>query len=176
MTCTEQQDREIYETFSFDKPGDETKLVSMLEKLFKYCNPRMNITILRHMFFTYQQHGTNGTTLPFFRYRTEKAEFRMTLYDPLIKDRIGHGTNDNSLRERLLCESELTLPKTISDGHAAAETHKDAREILKSNETFDLHKILKRSKFTGQTSMQAKEIIKKCKFCQNSHHRGKCPA
>ena len=119
------------------------KLVSVLEKFFKYCNTRMNITILHHMLFTYQKHGRNGTTLPQFRYRTEKAEFRMTLHDPLIKDRIDRGTNDNSLRESLLCESELILPKTISAGHAAEETHKDAHKILKSNETFDLHKILK---------------------------------
>ena len=98
-----------------------------------------------------------------------------TLHDPLTKDNIDCGTNDNFLRERLLCESELTLPKAMSAGHAAAETHKDAHEILKSNGTIDLHKISKHSKFRGQTSTQAKEIIKKCKFCKNSHHRGKCP-
>ena len=69
----------------------------------------------------------------------------MTLHDPLIEDRIDSGTNDNSLRERLLRESELTLPKAISAGHAAAETHKDAREILKSNETFDLQSNLSAS-------------------------------
>ena len=100
----------------------------------------------------------------------------MTLHDPLIKNRIERGTNDNSLRERLLRESEQTLPKAISAGHAEAETHKDAREILTSNETFDLHKILEHSKFRGQTSAQPKEIIKKCKFCRYSHYRRKCPA
>ena len=54
------------------------------------------------------------------------------------------GTNDNSLRERLLCESELTLPKAISAGRTAEETRKHAREILKLNETIGLHKISKR--------------------------------
>ena len=100
----------------------------------------------------------------------------MTLHDPWTKDRIDSGTNDNFLRVCLLCESELTLPKTISAVHAAAETHKDAYKLLKSNETFDLHKILKHSKFTGQTFAQAKEITKKCTFCKDSHHRGKCAA
>ena len=51
------------------------------------------------------------------------------------------GTNDNFLRERLLHESELTLPKEISVGHAAEETRKHTHEILKSNEAIDLHKI-----------------------------------
>ena len=39
------------------------------------------------------------------------------------------GTNDNSLIERLLRESELTLPKAIAAGHAAEETRKHASLI-----------------------------------------------
>ena len=89
---------------------------------------------------------------------------------------IACGTNDNSLRERLLRQSELNLSKAISAGHADEETRKHAREILKSNETIDLHKTSKHSKSKSQTSAQATEIIKKRKFGENSHHRGKCPA
>ena len=70
----------------------------------------------------------------------------------------------------------MTLPKAISASHAAEETRKHAKEILKSNETIDLHKISKHSKSRSQTSAQATEIIKKCKFCEISHHRGKCLA
>ena len=57
------------------------------------------------------------------------------------------GNNDNSVRERLIRESELALPKEIFAGHAAEEL----REIFKSNETIDLHKISKRSKSRSQT-------------------------
>ena len=62
-----------------------------------------------------------------------------------MKDVIVCGTNDNSLRERLLRESELTLPKAMSAGHAAEETRKHAREILQSNETINLHNISNKS-------------------------------
>ena len=93
-----------------------------------------------------------------------------------MKDVIVCGTNDNSLRERLLRESELTLPKALSAGHAAKETCKHACKILKSDETVDLHKISKHSKSRSQTFTQATEIIKKYRFCKNSHHRGRCPA
>ena len=88
------------------------------------------------------------------------------------------GTNDNSLRERLLRESELTLSKAIFAVHAAEETRRHAREILKSNETADLHRISRsKQKHRTQTSAhQNTDIIKKCKFCENSHPRGKCPA
>ena len=162
--------------FNFDNLGDEMRLASVLEKFSEYCNPRKNITILRHKFFTYRQH--EGQNFREFVTKLKKlgseCEFE-TPHDSLIKDVIVCGTNDNSLRERLLRESELTLPKAISAGHAAEETRKHAREILKSNETINLHKIWKHSKSRSQTSAQATEIIKKCKFCENSHHRGKCP-
>ena len=81
-----------------------------------------------------------------------------------------------NLWERLLRESELTLPKAISAGHVAEENSKHARKIIKSNETIDLHKISKHSKSISQASAQATEIIKKWKFCENSNHRGKYPA
>ena len=51
LTCMEQKGREIYETFNIDNPGDEMRLKSVLQKFSEYCNPRKNITILRHNFF-----------------------------------------------------------------------------------------------------------------------------
>ena len=127
--------------------------------------------------FLHRQHeGQN-----FYDFITElkklssECEFE-TLLDSLIKDIIVCDTNDNSLREHLLCESELTLPKAIYTGHAAEETCKHAHKILKSNETIDLHKISKHSKCRSVTSAQTTGIIKKCKFCESSHYLGKCPA
>ena len=72
---------------------------------------------------------------------------------------IVYGANDSSSREWLLRESELTLSKAISASHTVEETHKHAREILKSNEAIDLHKISKHSKFWGQITSQAKDTI-----------------
>ena len=53
------------------------------------------------------------------------------------------GTNDNAFRERLLRESDLTLSRAISAGHAAEETRKNTREILQFQLAADLHKIHK---------------------------------
>ena len=116
MTCIGQNGREIHETFTFDNPGDEMRLASVLEKFSEYYNPRKSIT----KFFTYRQHAGQN----FHDFITElkklssECEFE-TLHDSLIKDMIVCGKNDNSLRERLLRQSELTLPKAISAGHAA---------------------------------------------------------
>ena len=119
LICIGQKGREIYETFNFDNPGDEIRLASVLQKFSEYCNPRKNITITRHKFFTYQQHeGQN-----FHDFITELEKFSSeyefeTLHDSLIKHMIVCDMNDYSLREHLLCESELTLLKAISAGYA----------------------------------------------------------
>ena len=73
-----------------------------------------------------------------------ECEFQF-LHDFLIKDIIVCGTNDNSLTENYLRESELTLSKAIFAVHAAKEICKHARKIYKSSETIDLHKISKHS-------------------------------
>ena len=52
LTCIEQKDREIYESFNFDK----MRLSSVLLKFSEYCKPRKNITIILQKFFTYLQH------------------------------------------------------------------------------------------------------------------------
>ena len=105
MTCIEQKDREIYESFNFDK----MRLSSVLLKFSEYCKPRKNITIIRQKFFTYLQHeGQN-----FHDFVTELKRLGSecgfeSLYDSFMKDVIVYGTNDKSLREHLLGESELT--------------------------------------------------------------------
>ena len=141
------------------------RLASVLEKFSEYCNPRKNIFILRHRFFTYGQHEGQNLHDVFTKLEklSSECEFE-TLHDSLVKDVNVCGTNDNSLREHLLHEFELTLSKAISAGHAAEETCKHAREILNSNETINLHKISKQSKSRSQISAQATEIIKKRKF------------
>ena len=54
------------------------------------------------------------------------------------------GTRDDYLCERLLRECNLTLSKAISTGHAAEETRKNTREILRTQPTADIDKIFKK--------------------------------
>ena len=170
--------REIYETFTFDSADDEMKLEHVLNKFSEYCNPRKNVTILRHKFFTYRQ--LEGQSFRDFITELKKltAEYKLeNLWDSLIKDIIIYSTNDNAFRERSLRESGLTLSRAISTGHAAQKTRKHALEILQSQSATDLHKINKLRKPRHQApNEKSKDIIKKCKFFNGSHPRGKCPA
>ena len=87
------------------------------------------------------------------------------------------GTKSNAFHERLLRESNLTFLRTISAGHAAEETRTHAREILQSQSAANLHKINKLRKPRHQApNKKSKNIIKRCKFCNGSNPREKCPA
>ena len=98
LTCMGQKGREIYETFHFDNLGDEMRLASVLEKFSEYCNPRKNITILRHNFCTYRQHGGQNFNdfITKLKKLSSECEFE-TLHDSLRRNMIVSGTNDNSL-------------------------------------------------------------------------------
>ena len=101
----------------------------MLEKFTSYCNPRKNITILRHKFFTYKQvegQSFNDFVTELKKHGSE-CEFG-ELTTSLTKDMIVCGVADNTLRERLLRDGDLTLEKAIAAGHAAEETKRHAQE------------------------------------------------
>ena len=85
--------------------------------------------------------------------------------------------NDNAFRERLLREPNLILRRASNAGHAAEETRKYALEILQFQSVADLYKINKLRKPHHQVpNKKFKKIIKKCKFYNGSHPRGKCQA
>ena len=70
------------------------------------------------------------------------------------------GTNDNAFREKLLRESDLTLSRAISAGHAIEETREHDREILQVQSTADLRKINKLCKSRYQVrNEKSKEIV-----------------
>ena len=150
------------------EPGDEMKLAPVLHKYSEYCNLRKNITILRHMFFTYRQQKSQNfhDSVIELKKLSSECEFD-NLRDSFIKDTIVSGARDNSLRERLLRECDFTLSKAISVDHAAEEMRKHAREILRSQPTVDIDKIFKKklNKSSNNTRNQnTRDFIKRVTF------------
>ena len=87
LTCVGKKGREIYNTFTFTEEDDKYRLDVVLEKFQEYCNPRANITFLRHQFFTCKQR--DGQAFDEFitelKKRSAECEFG-SLRDSLIKD------------------------------------------------------------------------------------------
>ena len=70
------------------------------------------------------------------------------------------GTKDNSLRERFLRECDLTLSKAISGSHAAEETRKHAREILRSQSSDKIDKIFKKK--LNKSNRNTQDLMSTC--------------
>ena len=120
LLCIGEKGREVHKTLTFATPETETnqegvttwkRTTNELKSAFKtYCNPRKNITFERHKFNIRNQEENESIDQYVTVLRTLAAtcEFE-TLHDGLIRDRIVCGIRNQSIIERLLRKSELTL-------------------------------------------------------------------
>ena len=106
--------RAVFNAFDFDKEGDQHKIDIVIDKFKQYCEPRKNLTFIRHQFFTRSQGPTE--TIDAFatdlKNKAKHCEFS-TLIDSLIRDRIVGGIRSDQLQARLLREADLPLQKAI---------------------------------------------------------------
>ncbi len=88
-------------------------LQKVLDKFETYCQPRKNITFERFKFNSRSQNSGE----PFDQYITslrqlqDKCDFDKITPNELLRDRIVFGIVDQKVRERLLCEADLSLEK-----------------------------------------------------------------
>ena len=102
-----------------------------LKSAFKiYCNPRKNITFERHKFNIRNQEENESIDQYVTVLRTLAAtcEFQ-TLHDGLIRDRIVCGIRNQTIKERLLRESELTPQKTLDICRAFELSRKQVKSL-----------------------------------------------
>ena len=89
---------EIYNTFTWDKDGDDKNVPAIMEEFEAYCNPQKNVTWERHLFNTRNQQS--GETIDQYvtdlRTKAKTCEFG-TLTDSLIRDRIVGGIINDSM-------------------------------------------------------------------------------
>ena len=180
---------EIFNTFRWnqegDTPGDDKKLDKVLSKFEKYCSPKSNLTYERHQFNTRNQN--EGESIDSYvtelRILSKSCEFG-DLTDSLIKDRLVCGVLKDSVRSRLLRETELTLQKAI-DICRAAETSTQQMKVIQSTSSgatgsnMDVvkKKILKCKSLKNTDNKPAGSTIKqKCGKCGYKHEPRKCPA
>ena len=170
LSCIGSKGREVYGTFDFATPDDANNLDTVIAKFEQYCKPKKNITISRHKFFTQKQQDGQPFTdfVTTLKRLGDECEFQ-TLKESLVKDMIICGVTDNKLRERMLREADLDLPKAIKLGLAAEETQKHVKDLESSTRVITVNKI-------NRAENTQKEIVNNCKYCSYDHPRGKCPA
>ena len=149
------------------------------ESFRKYCEPRKNVTYLRHIFFTRAQ-GQNETIDAYvtdLKIKAKDCEFG-TLTDELIKDRIVCGVNNDIVRARLLRDEKLDLEKAL-DICRANESTQSHMKALQEESDIAVNKITKTRPRAKQDSMHMKSARKdgeECTRCGYTHEPKKCPA
>ena len=93
------------------------------------------------------------------------------LKNSLIKDIVVIGVTDDSLRERMLREPNLTLERAIALGQFAEQTKIHAKELKQEAEIYGIKFSKKENRYS-----QAAKKIKQCKYCGRTRIRGACPA
>ncbi|KAI2666787.1 Retrovirus-related Pol polyprotein from transposon 17.6 [Labeo rohita] len=131
----------VFNTMDFDDDVDDFEVLK--EKFREYCEPRKNISYLRHMFFTRAQ-GPNETIDAYvtdLKNKAKDCEFGR-LNDDLIKDRIVCGVNNDTVRARLLRETDLNLAKAV-DICRANEITQSHLKVLHEEAEVAVNKITK---------------------------------
>ncbi|CAI9728265.1 Hypothetical predicted protein [Octopus vulgaris] len=204
LTCIGSKGRDIHSTLDFDSPDEEMNLQTVIEKFDAYCEPRKNITFLRHKFFTCGQaeHQKFDEYVVELRQKAQQCEFG-NLTDSLTKDILICGIRDMRLRERLLREPNLDLQKTIQAGQSAEQTRLQSRMLKATSETRDNEisrvysqhdrkgaktQITRHMQYRHQNEQggsdrkpakfqaPSQHYVTNCHYCGYYHKRNKCPA
>lgn len=190
--------RRVYNTFVIEE--DDKDKIDVLKDMFKnYCEPRKNLTYIRHVFNTRSQatHETFDTFVTDLKNKAQQCEFE-NLKDGLIRDRIVCGIKDETCRRRLLRESDLTLAKAVDicrahevsaeqmktwdrnqpEG-ASADVHTVSRNVKhKDTGNFQRKKSRNPSAPFHKQNQRAEGTPNNCRNCGQQHEsvKGACPA
>ena len=195
LLCIGEKGREVHKTLTFATPESERnhegvttwkRTTTELTSAFKiYCNPRKNITFERHKFNIRNQEENESIDQYVTVLRTLAAtcEFQ-TLHDGLIRDRIVCGIRNQTIKERLLRESELTLQKTLDICRASEVSPKQVKSLsdLSSANVDALGKDQRKHNHRGNFRRHnnkpdnGKPPNKSCGNCGRVHEPKSCPA
>ena len=170
------------------KLGDNHTLEDIIEALENHFTGKINETYERFVFNKRYQKSNE----PFEDYvatlRTlmKTCNFSDDMKDSQLRDRIVLGIRNQSTRERLLQEAELTLQACIDKCRAAETTTQQLRAMSENELAAEAHAISARPrkgssgvkkascKFCGQTHILKKEECpawgKTCKNCKTKNH------
>ena len=133
---------DIHKALTFEKPEFEVtsgtrtwkRTTEELRKAFReYCSPKKNFTYERHKFNIRNQEENESIDQYVTELRTlaSTCEFE-NLKDGLIRDRIVCGIRNQTLKERLLREADLTLKKAVDICRAAEISREQVKSLTDS--------------------------------------------
>ena len=174
LTIIGEDARDVFSTFTWESAGDAKKIEPVLQQFAGYCEPRKNVPFERYRF----NKRTQEAGEPYDQYRTalrklaKGCAFSTITPEELLRDRLVFGISDNKVRERLLCESALTLKKTDEICRASESSSAQMKEVGKTDTVSAINTDKKGGRQRNAISKQGKA----CGNCGRNHEIGNCAA
>ena len=142
--------QEVYSTFAFPSPEAKNDVEVVLKQFKTHCQPHHNTVFERHRFWTRDQQDGESidqwvTNLKTKATACEFGEQR----DPLIRDKIVFGLKDDRVKERLLREPNLSMPKAIDICRAAEATKQQVQAMSKDPPATEVHTLQSKRRSTA---------------------------
>jgi len=198
--------QDIAQKFDWIDGEDKTNYKHVLKKFKDYLDPKCHESFEGHRFWSRDQRDGESADQWITELKTLLANCgyacnvcNCTHITPkILRDKIVAGVKERGVRERLLRDSDLTLPKAVDIVRAAEVTKAQmaAMSASGSDKAKDVHAVHKGARpkqpskpKTGynkhsqsqgppksKSSHSQSSFVEKCEYCGRSHRKGKCPA
>ena len=172
--------REVYKTLTWTKDGDNNKFDKVLEAFERFCLPQKNILYERHGFWSlYQEQGEAiDSYVTRLKLKIDNCEYHKTGWPAAVKmeltrDKFVFGLLDDTLKERLLREADLTLPKAIALAQRSESSKIQAKAMSVQNTSFQCDEVKWRPAPQKEDLLASMMIM--CRQCGKRHRPKECP-
>ena len=199
LTVAGSEALDVYNTFTFattdhvSEQDTTIKFESVITKFQEHCSPQQNETYQRYIFRSTIKQSLQPIDkfITDIKNKAKSCNFE-ALESSLVRDQIVIGVRDIKLKERLLREPNLDLPKTEKLCYAAEAVQRQMKNITvgeKNNgsggvRVDDIHQ--SKSRFAARNQAHASSSARGGKFgksyqhdyrnCGTKHQPRKCPA
>ena len=168
---------DIYDGLEFDKEEDKMDLEIVMKKLEDFFTGETHKVFESYKFHLRKQEPTESIEayVAALHQLAKNSNFGQ-LRDRLIRDQVIVGVRDDSIREKLPADKQLTLDKCLQIGRAS-ETSKQQRKIISSSTDTDVQ-INRVNKKSNKSYPSKNKTEKTCQHCGkvHAHNRNDCPA
>ena len=168
--------QQVNDNFKYND-DQKDKIKPMTEQFDAYCEPRRNETYERYIFHTTVQNKRSfDVFLTDLKVKVKQCGFG-DLMDSMIRDQIVLGIDDNSLRERLLREADLTLEQASKHGRAAEQSKLQLKNLTISSTLgaeADTHSISQRTNSKKKPFKKRSHLTQYHKFNDKESDYAKC--
>ena len=183
LTVIGEEARDVFSTFTdWSQQDDDKKIEPVLAKFSQYCQPRKNIPFERYRFNcrTQEPGETFDQYCTALRKLAAGCDFETITPGEILRDRLVFGIRDSKVRERLLREANLTLPKT-EEICRAAESMLAQMKVVSDNADTTISAIKVEQDHQGYSdkAMANSKPARECGNCGRKHEQHKrelCPA